>query len=84
MEKPSSQMTIAFLLIFALILVAIKNNRDIYKLKKQLKRQSVVASFEMRSLNNNNSPFDSTYFKADTAFFYKAGKLVGKSITVEN
>lgn len=72
-----------FFSIIALILLY-GSNRKVSSLQRQLGQLSVTINFSLQSLDSGNVAYDSVIFKADTGYFYKQGKFLGKSYTETN
>lgn len=74
-------LVVVLLLFFVSLFMNYATNQKVDALQEQLKQESVKTSFSLNTIAGNNQPFDSCFFDKDTAFFYKKGVFVGKSVT---
>ena len=81
MNKNSLVLLVVCLLFVVSLIMNYTTNQKVDALQQQLKQESVKTSFSLNTIAGDNRPFDSCFFDKDTAFFYKKGVFVGKSVT---
>lgn len=81
MNKNSWALVVVCLLFVVSLIMNHTTNQKVDDLQQQVKQESVKTNFSLATIAGNNQPFDSCFFDKDTAFFYKKGIFVGKSVT---
>jgi len=81
MNKNSLVLLVVCLLFVVSLIMNYTTNQKVEALQEQLKQESVKTNFSLNTIAGDNQPFDSCFFDRDTAFFYKKGAFVGKSVT---
>ena len=81
MNKSSWTLLVVCLFFVVSLIMNYTTNQKFDALEQQLKQESVKTNFSLNTIAGDNRPFDSCFFDKDTAFFYKKGVFVGKSVT---